>query len=242
VTGGTLPPRNPEETMSHPSPRLRRLAGAFALAHVVLFLGALAMSGPPTVHEGQEGIEHSFQDDSLPLILTAGYLTVLALLVLVPVMTYLGRTLGRRSEAGRWAASTAVAAGLGHVVVLTGTAFAAGGAATWGNASGLDLDTTLAINNIRNFAYYLSLPLAGVSSIGIGISALADGVLTRWLGWGGVAVGAALLLAIPAAGVGIQYGMPLFLLWWLGVGISLLRTPTPEPGAAQPTVSMASAR
>jgi hypothetical protein len=215
---------------------LRRIAGAFALAHVVLFAAASALTGPPVVHDGQEGIEHSFQDGSLGVVLTAGYLTVLGFLVLIPAMSYLARHLGQGSEPGRWAGQTALASGLGYVIVVAGTGFAAGGAAMWGRAHGMDLDTAVGLNNVRNFAYFIGLPFAGLFALGTGIAALADGSPSRWLGWGGVGAGAALLVAVPVAALGVPLGMPVWLVWWLGVGLTLLRSPATAPRAESAAV------
>ena len=207
---------------------LWRLAGGFALAHVVLFLAAAAITGQPTVHPGQQGIEHSFNEGSFARVVSGGYLLVLGFLALVPVAVFLARNLGTGSPAGRWAAQTAGAAALAFVVVITGAGFSAGAAALWARDHGLDLETVLAINNIRNFAYFLALPLAGTFALGSGIAALTDRTFVHWIGWGGIGVGLALVIAIPAAAVGIQYGMPVFLLWLTGTGITLLRH-RPQP-------------
>lgn len=200
-----------------------RTAGAMALLHVILFVTAAAITGQPTVYDGQEGIEHSFNEGSVPRLMTAGYLLVLGFLSLVPFAVFVARNLGQRTEVGRWAAQTAAAAAVAAVVIIAGAGFSAGGAAIWAQERGVELQTVLAVNNIRNFSYFLALPVLGAFAIGTGVAALVDGVCTRWVGWGGVAVGLALVIAIPAAGVGIQYGMPLWLLWLLGTAISLLR-------------------
>jgi hypothetical protein len=205
-----------------PTP-LWRAAGAFALAHVLLFVTASAITGQPTVHDGQAGIEHSFNDGDLTRLMIAGYLTVVGFLVVVPVVVFLGQQLGRRTAVGCWSARTGAAAGVAYVVVIVGAGFSAGAAALWGRDQGLDLETVLAVNNIRNFSYFLALPLAGAFAIGTGVAALQDRLLTRWVGWGGVGVGIALVLAIPAAATGIQYGMPLWLVWWVGVAVTLMR-------------------
>lgn len=203
--------------------RLWRLAGGFALVYVACFLITVVMTGQPTVHAGQEAIEHSFVDGNLTRVMTGGVVILLGFVALLPAMTFLARTVGRRTEAGRWAAQTAAAAGVLYVAIIVGSGFAPGAASLWGLHHGLDLDTVLAVNNIRNFAYFVVMPVMGAYTICVGLSALSDRILTRWVGWGGLLVGTALLLAIPAAAVGIQYGMPLWLLWWLGVGVSLLR-------------------
>lgn len=203
--------------------RLWRVAGALALVHVVLFVAAAAITGQPTVHEGQDVIEHSFNVGGLGRLMAAGYLLVVGFLCLVPFAVFIARQVGRRTEVAQWAAQTGAAAAVIGVVIVVGTGFSAGAAAMWAHDRGQDLQTVLTINNIRNFSYFLALPFLGVFAMGTGIAALVDRMLTRWVGWGGVVVGAALVLAIPAAGVGIQYGMPLWLLWLLGTAISLFR-------------------
>ncbi len=110
---------------------------------------------------------------------------------------------------------------MSYVVVIVGAGFSAGASALWARDHGLDLETVLAINNVRNFAYFLA-PRGDLH-----VRRRDRGAHRRsahaLAGWGGVGVGIALLLAIPAAGIGIQYGMPLWLLWWIGVAVTLLR-------------------
>ena len=208
-------------------PLLWRLAGALGLAHVVLMLVGVITSGTPTVHEGQEGIEHSYVEGSLTRIFTGGYVETLAFVLLVPVLVFLGRAFGR-SESTAWASRSAAAAGLTYVAVVVAAGFSAGAAAAWGAANGLDLQTALAVNNIRNFGYFLSLAFLGAHAVGLGIAALGDGLMRRWVGWGGVVTGTLLILAVPAASVGIQdYATIVWLVWWVGVAVLLLRRSAP---------------
>lgn len=210
-----------------------RVAGVCSLLYVVCFVMTVVISGQPTVYEGQEGIEHSFVEGDLTRVMFGGYVVLLGYLSLLPAMVFLARAVGRRTDAGRWAAQTAAAAGVVYVAIIVGSGFAPGAAALWASHHGVDLETVLAVNNIRNFAYFVVMPIMGLYAIGVGLSALSDRVLTRWVGWGGVVVGTALVLAIPAAALGIQYGMPLWLLWWVGVGVSLLRH-VPAGDASRP--------
>lgn len=216
----------PGTTYSRP---LFRIAGVLALAHVVLMLVGVIVSGTPTIHEGQEGIEHSYVEGSLARIFTGGYVETIAFVLLVPALVFLGGAFGRRTEAGAWASQSAAAAGLGYVSVVIAGGFAAGAAAAWGAADGLDLQTTLAINNIRNFAYFLGLALLGAHAVGLGIAALSDGRMTRWVGWGGIGTGIALIAAVPAASIGIQdYATLVWIVWWVGLGVLMLRVQGPE--------------
>ena len=94
----------------------------------------------------------------------------------------MGRVLGRGSELGRWAAQTGVLCGAAYVAVTFAVGFPAGAAAMYGVQHGLDLETAFAVNNLRIFAYFLSLLLLGGSTLGFAVAALAEGVHRRW--WG----------------------------------------------------------
>lgn len=215
--------RSPSTGLTRP---LWRVAGGLALAHVLLMLVGVMTSGTPTIHEGQEGIEHSYVEGSLARIFTGGYVETLAFVLLVPVLVFLGRAFGRRSEAGGWASQSAAFAGLAYVAVVVAGGFAAGAAAAWGAHHGLALEQALAINNIRNFAYFLSLALLGGHAIGLGLAARSDRVMTRWVGWGGPLVGTVLVLAVPATVAGVQDGATLvWLVWWVGLAVLMLRHP-----------------
>ena len=75
----------------HPIARLKRfderresLPGEHWLtlaAGIALWVAATVVRGAPVVHEGQEGIEHSFVEGSLARIYASGYLMTLALVV-----------------------------------------------------------------------------------------------------------------------------------------------------------------
>jgi hypothetical protein len=65
--------------------------------------------------------------------------------------------------------------------------------------------------------------LAG-STLGIALSALADGLHPAWFGRFGIVTAAALLAATPLAAVGLQdWGTLLWMAWFVGVGVLMLR-------------------
>lgn len=204
--------------------RLWTVAGAFALAHVALMLVGIMLQGSPSLTEGQEGIRRSYADGDLGLILTGGFIEVIGFVCMVPALVFLAHAVGQRSEAGRWATQAAAAAGLGYVAVVMGSGFAPGAASLWGVHNGLDLDTALVVNDIRNFAYFISLALLGAHAIGLGIAAISDRFAVRWVGWGGIVTGAVLIAGVPAASVGLQdYATLLWLVWWVGLAVTMLR-------------------
>lgn len=204
---------------------LFRVAGGLALAHVALFAVGIIIRGAPTIESGQEGIEHSWSAGPLERVLAGTWVDLVAFMVLIPVFVFLAGFLGK-SAAAAWASRTAAAAGMAYVVTVACVGFAAGAAATWGASHGLDLETALAVNNIRNFTYFTGATLLGVHALATGIAVLLDRVLVRWIGWGGVLVGAVALLTGPLAAIGVgTIGFPLWMVWFVCLAISLLRAP-----------------
>lgn len=218
-------------TRDRPLGSLWRAAGLLALVHLALMFVTTAVRGAPTVHPGQQRVEHSYVEASLTRDLAGGYVQMLACLVLIPVVVFLSRAFGRRTELGSWMSGSAAAAALGYVLVLV-VGLAAGAASSWGRRHGVDLDESLAINNIRNFGYLAGPMLLGAHAIGLAIAARSDGVMRRWVGWGGLVVGVLLVLVPPAAAVGVQGAMLVWAVWWVGLGSLMLRhRDTGAPGA-----------
>ncbi len=150
-------------------------------------------------------------------------------LLLVPALVFLARALGRRTEAGRWAAQSGLVCGAAYVAVTFAVGFPAGAVAMYGAQHGLDVDTAFALNNLRIFAYFLSLMLLAGSTLGIAFSALADGVHRRWVGGFGVVTGAGLLVSTPLSVVNLQdLGTLVWMVWFLGLGVLMLRHRDPE--------------
>lgn len=207
-----------------------RLAAGFALAHVVLMLAGLMLQGTPSLEQGREGIQDAYVDGELGRIMAGGYIEVIAFMCLVPVIVFLGYAVGRRNEAASWAAMTAAALGIGYVAVTVASGFPPGAAALWGAQQELDVDTALALNNVRNFAYFLSLALLGGHAIALGAASIWDGFSARWVGWGGVLTGIVLLAAVPGASLGLQdFATMVWLTWWIGLAVAMLRHPANAP-------------
>lgn len=211
----------------------RRVAAAGALLFVATFVASVVLAGQPVVHEGQQGIEHSLSGRGLAPALTSLFVSMLGLLALSVALAFLAHALGHRSAGSVLAAKVAWVGGLGYVFVVT-VAFSAGAAAAWAQDQGVDLATVLIVNNVRNFAYFAAIPFMSLTALGFGTAAILDAVLTRWIGWAGVGVGVLFLLAVPAAAVGISYAQPVWLLWWIGVGVVLLRSPSATEHVERP--------
>ncbi len=213
-----------QTTADQPTRALWRAAGGFALAHVVLMLAGIALAESPLFQDGTKGIQEGYVEGNMARTMAGGMVETLAFVLLIPALVFLARAVGRRTEVGRWAAQTALMAGMGYVAVTMAVGFPAGAAALYGAQHGLDLDTSFAINNIRIFGYFLSLSLLGAHAIGLSIAARQDRIMSRWVGWGGLFTGALLVASVPAAAIGQQdWGTLVWLVWWVGVAVCLLR-------------------
>lgn len=215
--------------------RLWQIAGAFAITHVVLIPIGLALQGGPLLSDGRQGIVDDYVNGDLTRSFTGGVLEAFGFLLMIPALVFLARVFGRRTEAGRWAAQTGLMCGLGYVAVTFAVGFPAGAAAMYGAQHGLDVDAAFALNNVRIFGFFLSLLLIGGSTLGIALSALADGVHTRWIGGFGILTGLVLLASTPLAGIGQQdWGGLVHIIWFLGLGILLLRHREPAVAETDP--------
>lgn len=215
--------------------QLWRAAGALAIAHVVLIPIALALEMPALFSDGVGGIAEAYVEGDLTRSFAGGVLESFAFLMLVPVLVFLGRVLGRGGELAGWAAETGVLCGLAYVAVTFAVGFPAGAAAMYGAQHGLDLDAAFAINNVRIFAYFLSLLLLGGSTLGFAVAALAGRVHPRWWGGLGIATSMVLFASTPLAAVNLHdWGTLVWMVWFVGVGVLLLRHRDDEHTVANP--------
>ncbi len=219
--------------MSHIPVRLRRIAGAFALTHVLLIFAGLALQQGPLFSEGPQGIQDAYVQGDLTRSFAGGMVEAVGFVLLVPVLVMLSRCLGTRTEAGRWAAQSALGCGLAYVAVVFAVGFPAGAAAMYGAQHGLDQEAAFAINNIRLFAHFLSAFLLGGATLGVALSAIADRSHTRWVGGVGVLTATCLVVSPPLTAVEWQdLGTMVWLVWFVGVAVLLLRRGETTPQSA----------
>jgi hypothetical protein len=207
-----------------------RAAGFLAVAHVVLILVGISQQRSPRLGDDAATVAAEYVDGNLTRILAGGYIEAVGFVVLLPVLAFLARAVGWRTETGGWAAQTAFAGGIGYVVMSIAPGFAAGAAALYGAQHGADLATVTVVNDVRNFAYFLSMLLLAVHAAGVGVCALSDRVLPTWLGWSGLATGLVLVASVPFAAAGaVDYATLVWILWFLALaGVMLRHRPAGE--------------
>jgi hypothetical protein len=205
---------------------LWRLAGGLAIAHIVLMLAGFSQEKSAMLTDSADVVKRTYLGASVTRVLAGGYVESLAFVVLLPVLVFLARAIGQRTEAGRWATQTALAAGVCYVAITLATGLPAGAAALYGAHHGVaDAATIAMVGNVRNFAFYLSILALGGHAMGTGIAAVTDGTMKRWVGFGGIGVGTLLFAGVAAQGFtdGANYATLLWMVWWVGLGIALIR-------------------
>jgi hypothetical protein len=80
--------------------------------------------------------------------------------------------------------------------------------------------TIAMVNDIRNYGFYLQVAVSLAMALALGVAALAERVHVRWVGWGGVTIGALGIVITPLAQ---NAASMLELVWWVGLGVLLLR-------------------
>lgn len=222
------PTRRTVDTTSDPRPW--RWAGGLALAHIVVLLAAVSQEGVMLEHGASVAkVQHDLGAASLAHTLGAGYLEAMSFLVLTPALVLLARSFGRRTEVGRVASQTFLALGVAFVGSTLAVGFPPGAAAAYAAHHHVDPGAIAMVNDIRNYAFVLQVALLAGMTLALGVAALSDRVHTRWIGWGGVAVGSIGLVVTPFAHNAISMA---WMIWWVGMAVLLLRgTPTTRSNA-----------
>ena len=214
--------------------RVWRTAGWLIIAHPVLLFGALPFERTPLLGDSPRAAAAALVNGPMARTFGGGYVESLSFLVFLLAATSLARLLGGRSEVSRWWASSAGAAGAVFVAITLAVGFAAGAAATYDGHHGAPLATVVAVNDVRNFGYFLSVAVLGLFTICVAAAVQVTGTLARWIGYSGYAVGGLLLLSVPAERSGLMdlSGMVWFV-WFLALGVAALRRARVKAGAAQ---------
>ena len=208
-------------TIAADDPRTWRWAGGLALAHVVVMLGALSQEGVLLEHGASfSQVQGEYGQASVGRALGAGYVEALAFLLLIPAIVLLARLFGRRSEVGQVAGQSFLGLGIAFVGSTLAVGFPPAAASLYAAHHGVDAGTITMVNDIRNYGFVLQVALLAGMTLALGVAALADRVHTRWIGWGGVAVGSVGLLVTPMAHNAVSM---IWMVWWVGMSVLLLR-------------------
>lgn len=206
------------------SVRLWRVAGALAVAHVaIMFAGA---PGTPLLGATKADVASFFVTGSMPGRFIGGYVEYLGFLVFLVGAALFSRLLRGRTETSGWLAACVHASAVTYVAVTIASGFAAGAAALYDGHHGAPLSTITTVDDVRNFAYFLSIGVLGVFTLAVAAAVRSTRALPTWLAWTGFPVGVAMVGAVPAARLGwVDYASLLWVAWFLALAVVALRGP-----------------
>jgi hypothetical protein len=217
----TAPPRDTHRELS----TLARVAGALGLAQVVVMFVAITQEVMVEHSTPLATVQHDFATADITRVFGAGYVEASSFLLLAPAIVIIARLFGRSSEATRAAAQTFLALGVAWIAATLAIGFAPGAAAIYGAQHGADIHSVAMVNDLRNYSYYLQVTIQGGMAVALGIAAIMSRAWSRSVGWAGVVVGAAIIVATPFAHNGL--GM-LWLLWWVYLCVLLVKGRVPQ--------------
>jgi hypothetical protein len=217
-TSQAAPPARPDYAASGSTSW--RVAGGLAIAQVVLMMAAITQEVLVEHGDSADHIKDAYGNANLTRVFGAGYVEALSFLVMTPAIVFMARALGRRTAVSQWAGQTFLALGIAYVASTLAVGFAPAAAAIYGVQHGADPASVAMVNDLRNFGFTLQIALTLGMSIALGVAALAERTFVRWVGWGGIAVGAVGLVALPFSNNTVSL---VWLVWWVGVAVLFLR-------------------
>lgn len=213
--------------------RLWRTFGALAIANIVLVFAALAVQKmTPELGSSRQDVAQNYLHGALASRFAGGYAEALSGLVFLAAGLLLARLLRGRDEWSGWLSSCIGATAIMNVGSALIVGFPAGAAALYGGHHGASLDSVIMANDIRNFAFFLSIADLGVFTLCVGVAALVTRQLPRFIGWSGVGVGVLCVAAVAGAGAGAHnLASMVQMVWWVALGIVALSRRAAVPAA-----------
>lgn len=220
MTQLTTTPRTADPAPDRSTRTLWRIAGGLALAHVVLLFAGFSQEVAVTHGTSLADLQDEYGSADMTRVFTGGYVEAMSFLVLVPALVLLSRLFGRRTEAGRIAGQSFLAIGTAYVAATLAVGFAPGAAAIYAAHHHVPIGTIAMVNDIRNYSFYLGVAMTCAMMLALGVAALSDRIHVRWVGWGGVVLGAVGIVVTPFAQNAVSM---VWLVWFVGLGVLALR-------------------
>jgi hypothetical protein len=220
--------------------RLWLTAGWLLIGYVALTFAGVGFEHSLMLGDSASKASAALVHSSMSRNFTGGYLEYLGTLVFLVAGLLVARLLRADGVVGDWLSSCMSAGVVALVAVDASVGFAAGAAALYDGHHGASLATVTTVNDIRNFAYFLSAGLQGVFALAAAAAVASSGRLPRWVAYSGAVVGVLSIATIPAARTGlIDVATMLGFAWLLGLGIASLRQAGRTDGVTAPTAAAA---
>jgi hypothetical protein len=204
--------------------RLWLTAGSLMIGYVVLTFAGVAFEHSLMLGDKASSASAALVHSSMTQNFAGGYIEYLASLVFLVGALLLARLLRGDGVLGEWLSSCIAASATVFVAITVTAGFAAGAAALYDGHHGAALATVTTVNDIRNFAFFLSGGLVGVFAFGVAAAARVSGRLPQWVSYSGVVVGVLYIVTIPAAANGVvNVSTMLGFAWLVALGVAGLR-------------------
>jgi hypothetical protein len=205
---------------------LWRVAGTLALAHVVLVFGGFSLQRTPLLGDSRANVMATLVKGSMTTVFAGGYVEYLGFLVYLVWAVLIAQLLRGDGDTARWLSSCISAAAVAFTAITVASGFAAGAAAMYDGHHGASLDVITTVNDVRNFAFFLTIGLQGVLTLAVAGAVHLTVTLPRWVAYAGYVIGVLSVVGIAGAGVGaLDYiGMAWFV-WFLALAVVCLRVP-----------------
>jgi hypothetical protein len=207
--------------------RQRRLwitAGSLLLGYIGLTFAGVSQQPSLMLGDPASEAKDALAASSMTKAFAGGYVEFLATLAFLAGALLLAQLLRTRTVEGEWLASWISGSALAVTAVNLAVGFPAGAAAVYDAHHGAPLATVMAVNDIRNFAFFLSGGLMALFALGVAAAVLTTARLPRWVAYGGIVVGIAYLVTIPAAGSGaLNVATLLGFVWVIALAVAALR-------------------
>ena len=204
--------------------RLWLTAGSLMIGYVVLTFAGIGFQHSLMLGDSASSASAALVHSSMAKNFAGGYVEYLSTLVFLIGALLIGRLLRGDGVLGEWLSSCIAAGATVYVAITVAVGFAAGAAALYDGHHGAALATVTTVNDIRNFAFFLSGGLMGVFTLAVAAAVRVTGRLPRWVAYSGAVVGVLYLVTIPAAGNGaLNVSTMVGFVWLIALGIAALR-------------------
>jgi len=204
--------------------RLFSIAGWLLIGYIALTFAGVGLEKSLTLGEGTRAASAALVGSSMTKDFTGGYIEFVGTLVYLVGALLLARLLRGDGPTGEWFSSCISASAAAWTAVNVAVGFAAGAAAIYDGHHGASVATVTTVNDVRNFAFFLSAGLSAVLALGVAASVLLTRRLPRGVAYSGLLVAVVYLAAIPAARTGaINLATLLGFGWLAAVAVTSLR-------------------
>lgn len=204
--------------------RLWLTAGWLLVGYVVLTFAGVGFEHSLMLGDKPSAASAALVESSLTKNFAGGYLEYLGTLVYLVGGLLVARLLRGDSATGEWLSSCIAAGAVVGVAVTVAVGYPAGAAALYDGHHGAPLATVTAVNDIRNFAFFLSGGLSALFALGVAGAVVLTRRLPRWVAYSGAALAVLYLVTIPGAGRGVfNVATLLGFVWLAALGVVSLR-------------------